>query len=83
MDKLSDYFEDILGKIKEAETDINILIKKIKEEGGSKVKNNKRIISSTSLEPMTRLRKDVAEVKNAQENPHEQFVIDKINDIFK
>ena len=83
MDNLSSYFEDILGKINKTKADINIMIKKIEDDGGSEKKDDKRIISSSSIEPMTRLRKNVNEVKNAQENPYEQFIIDRVNDVFK
>jgi hypothetical protein len=83
MDNLSSYFEDLLGKINKTKADINIMIKKIEDDGGSEKKDDKRIISSSSIEPMTRLRKNVNEVKNAQENPYEQFIIDRVNDVFK
>ena len=83
MDNLSSYFEDLLGKVNKTKADINIMIKKIEDDGGSEKKDDKRIISSSSIEPMTRLRKNVNEVKNAQENPYEQFIIDRVNDVFK
>lgn len=41
-----------------------------------------RIISSTTPEPMTRLRKDVGELKQAEEDPVGQFLKDRLNDIF-
>jgi len=83
---LTEYFEELSSKIRSAKTDIQILAAKVqkedkKEEKGTK--ENKRIISSTTIEPVTRLRKDLSEVKNEQENPEIQFAIDRINDAFK
>ena len=90
MSEISNYFDDLLDRVKNIKIDIGITIKKIKSEDDNKYNNkednskkDKRIISSTKLEPMTRLRRDMNEIKNAQESPNTQFIIDKINDAFK
>ena len=61
--------------------------KEVKEKNNSKSepksKEEIRIVSSTSTEPMTRLRKDESEARDAIENPEMTFVEDRINDIFK
>jgi len=84
--ELTEYFEELSAKIRSAKTDIEILAAKVQKEDKKEDKNtkeNKRIISSTTIEPVTRLRKDLSEIKNKQENPEIQFVIDRINDAFK
>lgn len=84
--ELTGYFEELSSKIRSAKTDIEILVVKIQKEDKKEEKvpkENKRIISSTTIEPVTRLRKDLSEVKNGQENPEIQFAIDRINDAFK
>lgn len=84
--ELTEYFEELSAKIRSAKTDIEILTVKVQKENkekGKDTKENKRIISSTTIEPATRLRKDLSEVKNEQENPEIQFAIDRINDAFK
>jgi hypothetical protein len=84
--ELTEYFEELSAKIRSAKTDIEILAAKVQKENkekGKDTKENKKLISSTTIEPVTRLRKDLSEVKNEQENPEIQFAIDRINDAFK
>jgi len=84
--ELTEYFEELSAKIHSEKKDIEILAAKAQKEDkekGKGTKENKRIISSTTIEPATRLRKDLSEVKNEQENPEIQFAIDRINDAFK
>lgn len=91
MQELVDIFENAKQRIESIKQEILILSdemreKKVKEKEGEKNKDDsssKRIYSKLSIEPMTRLRKDVKEVKEAEENPEIQFVVDKLGDIFK
>jgi hypothetical protein len=90
MSDLFDYFEEMSGKIKEVQIDINATIVKLQKEGNdNKDKKDKkegkdnRIISSNAIEPVTRLRSSVNEVNSAKENPEIQFIQDRIEDIFK
>jgi hypothetical protein len=41
----------------------------------------KTVASRKTVEPMTRLRKNVSELEEAKKNPDEQFVKDRIKDI--
>lgn len=51
----------------------------------SRIKSSEpeKIASRKSLEPMARLRKNAEDLKNAAErDPQDQFVLDKLTDIF-
>ncbi len=80
---LLDYFNGLSLKVKLAKEDIDILVKKIESKDKEDVGINKRIVSSSKIEPITRLRKNVEEVKKEQECPEVQFIKDRIEDIFK
>lgn len=47
------------------------------------LKDGGEIKRSYGLQPMTRLRKDMKEVKEEQENPEMTKIVDKVNDIIK
>jgi hypothetical protein len=92
MSDLFDYFEEMGNKVKSVQMDIDATVAKLQKEGekkdadkkdDKKDKSNKRVFSSNSIEPVTRLRKDVNEVNKAKENPEIQFIKDRIGDIFK
>ena len=72
---LEDIFLKASGDCKLLSEDIQAMIAGIKDKKKS---------SRKSLEPMTRLRKDTEElIRVDNTNPDEQFILDKLADIFK
>jgi hypothetical protein len=59
--------------------DLEKMQSEIKNE--KKVEDNKRIITSSSIEPMTLLRKNAVEIKQAEEKPREAFINDRLTEI--
>jgi hypothetical protein len=83
-------FEDMSKKFLDLSQEINAFVLKLNSKKDSKEdskkdgkEDNKRIFSNRSVEPMNRLRKNEDEVKQSQESPEIQFILDKISDIFK
>ncbi len=78
-DSLIKYFEIVARNLQSVSNDIVLLQGKL--ESSDKL-SDKRIISSTTVEPFSRLRDKKEDLEYAQENPEFQFVIDRINDSF-
>lgn len=74
---LDDMSEALLG----FRNDLEKMQGDIKKESGDEIKSKKRIITKSSVEPMSILRKNVSEVKAAEENPREAFINDRLTAI--
>jgi len=73
---LSDHFKSMSKDCFILASDVNAMIH-------AKSKGDKQPASRKSLEPVTRLRKDSKELTEAEgRDPEEQFIVDKLNDIF-
>jgi len=74
-------FEKLEKNFSKAKIDIDTLKTDIEKISISSKTGEKA--SRSSLEPITRLRKNKEEIEKAKENPEIQFIEDKLNDILK
>jgi hypothetical protein len=93
-DLMNSFISDKCQKIKELQEEVAKIIaeKKLKEIDEQNVKEKSEVaqkqpleqkVSSKRVQPLTRVRKNVEEIKQIQKNPEQQFIIDRISDIFK
>ena len=84
MDSLLRYFERVSQGLQDLIEDIERYLLKIEaEEEASKKKSTELPnVMQGKLQPVVRLRADDKEIEFAKENPYEQAVIDRVNDIF-
>lgn len=75
-----DVFEKLSNSFQRKAEALNVLISDVEAMQQGIAKN--KPFSRRSLEPMTRLRNSKEELDKAKANPNEQFIEDKINDIF-
>ena len=74
-------FEKLEKNFSKASIDINTLRSDVQKMIAASETGEKA--SRSSLEPITRLRKDEKEIEKAKEDPDMQFIEDKIGDILK
>ena len=81
MEELEKFLEDVVGKLGAFEGDIQRTIYNLekKEKDGENAPQK----DMKSLQPVTRLRENEEEIKEANENPEITFIVDKLNDIFE
>lgn len=93
-DLMNDFINDKCQKIKELREEVEKMIseKKLKGIEDQKAKEKSEVkqkepleqkVSSKRVQPLTRIRKNVEEIKQIQKNPEQQFIIDRVNDIFQ
>lgn len=80
---MEEEFRTASVKMIELEEEFKQLLEKMKTDSGASEKNKERIVSSKSVEPMNRMRKNVSSVKTAEDNPEVQFLMDRLGDIFQ
>lgn len=74
-------FDELLRNIDLATIDISTLNSDVERMIASENKGEDPLKAPRStIEPLTRIRKDVSEVNAAKEDPAMQFIVDKIND---
>lgn len=71
------YFEKLSTGLKTLAKDVEMMASDLSKPEEEKKKSFK------SLQPMTRIRKDVTAVKKAEANPEIAFIEDKLKDLFK
>ena len=76
---MSDLFADQADLFNEKSSNLKTLISDI--NGMINASKTKTVASRKTVEPMTRLRKNVSELEEAKKNPDEQFIKDRIKDI--
>jgi len=70
------YFENIAIGLRNLSKDTEVMINNLGKEEGEKR-------SLKSMQPVTRIRKNKAEIERAKANPEITFIEDKLKDIFK
>lgn len=83
MNELDDFIKELEEKIKTAEEGLEIIRQNIEKNDEDKKdkKDKKKPILNRGIQPMTRMRANIEEAKDAEENPELQAIIDSFNDI--
>ena len=81
MSDLENIFNAMSSALYGFKNDLEKMQGEIKKEAKEEQKEKKRIITSSSVEPMTILRKNALEIKKAEENPKEAFINDRLTEI--
>jgi Sec-independent protein translocase protein TatA len=81
MSDLENIFNTMSSALYGFKNDLEKMQGEMKKEAKEELIEKKRIITSSSVEPMTILRKNASEVKQAKENPREAFINDRLADI--
>jgi hypothetical protein len=79
MDGLTAYFEGLAKQFKDQSDKLVTFSNDL--ESMKNGKENNKPYSKQTIEPMTRLRSSVEELKEAKANPDEQFIKDQLHDI--
>lgn len=84
--------KEMVSQLQSIKYDLDVVGKQLQEraktegkETDEEVRSNKLDIkfSRTLIQPTTRLRKNVSEAIDAQENPEMQSILDRLSDIFR